>query len=126
MMSQKLKIVVFPFLQPDADRHNNLRQWDLWGPLLICILLSFVLTIRDTDNTDKKFSLIFCVMWIGSAVVTVNAQLLKAHVTTFQLMCTLGYSTFPLLIAALVQTILGDNLVLLQWALNIPMTAWCI
>jgi len=89
-MLQKLKVVVFPFLNPSSDSKETLRQWDLWGPLLICILLSFILTVSDTDNADKKFSLIFCVMWLGSAVVTINAQLLKAHVTTFQLMCTLG------------------------------------
>jgi hypothetical protein len=46
------------------------------------------------------FAAVFCAVWFGSAVVTINAQLLGGTISFFQSVCVLGYSVFPMALAA--------------------------
>lgn len=46
------------------------------------------------------FAAVFCAVWLGSAVVTVNAQLLGGTISFFQSVCVLGYCVFPMTMAA--------------------------
>ena len=60
---------------------NNLspgvRDWDLWGPLIFCLLLSLLLSFRAKDDQrDVVFSGVFAMVWIGEAVVTLQIRLL--------------------------------------------------
>eukprot|EP00984_Skeletonema_dohrnii_P014848 scaffold6333_cov105-Skeletonema_dohrnii-CCMP3373.AAC.2 len=81
---------------------NQLRDWDLWGPLFICLSLAIILSLRaPTKQTSHVFTTVFVVMWIGSLVVTINAQLLGANMSIFQSLCVLGYCVFPLTVSAL-------------------------
>lgn len=62
------------------------------------------------------FSMIFVIVWLGSAVVTVNGVLIKGKVALracgillflyqisfFQSVCVLGYCVFPLVLSAIV------------------------
>jgi hypothetical protein len=52
------------------------------------------------------FAAVFCAVWLGSAVVTVNAQLLGGTISFFQSVCVLGYGVFPMTMAALVVDLL--------------------
>lgn len=36
----KLRYVLFPFGTGKAQAKQELRNWDLWGPLIFCLLLS--------------------------------------------------------------------------------------
>lgn len=71
---------------PDADvvlqggMSEGLRDWDLWGPLLFCLLLSFLLS-RGAQDEQKSvvFSGVFAIVWIGEAVVTVQIKLLGGN-----------------------------------------------
>jgi len=71
---------------PDADvilqsgMSEGLRDWDLWGPLIFCLLLSLFLSRGAQDNQkDLVFSGIFAMVWIGEAVVTMQIKLLGGN-----------------------------------------------
>jgi hypothetical protein len=106
-VAEKLKVVLLPI------GHNNestviekLREWDLWGPLLVCLLLSSVLGLNAPgDSASVVFAAVFVIVWAGAAAVTVNAQLLGGSISFFQSVCILGYCVFPLTLSAIVCTI---------------------
>lgn len=71
---------------PDADvllqggMSEGLRDWDLWGPLIFCLLLSLFLSRGAKDEQkDLVFSGIFAMVWIGEAVVTLQIKLLGGN-----------------------------------------------
>jgi hypothetical protein len=58
---------------------GELREWDLWGPLLLCLALSTVLSLSaSVGQSAIVFASVFAMVWLGAAVVTVNAYLLGA------------------------------------------------
>lgn len=95
---------------PDADAllqggmSEGLRDWDLWyallvcledyglhkeyvllicvlrGPLLFCLLLSFLLSINARDDQRKLvFSGVFAMIWFAEAIVTFQIKLLGGN-----------------------------------------------
>jgi len=97
---------------------NSLKEWDLWGPLLVCLSLSVVLALRAPQaQISQVFAAVFLSVWVGSTVVTINAQLLGGSISFFQSLCVLGYCVFPMLVAAAL--VLLEDLVMLpkflQW-----------
>lgn len=75
---------------------------DLWGPLLVCLTLSIMLSITaPSDQSAMVFTGVFVIIWLGAAIVTINAQLLGSPISFFQSVCVLGYCVFPLNIATL-------------------------
>ena len=71
---------------PDADvilqggMSEGLRDWDLWGPLIFCLLLSLFLSRGAQDSQkDLVFSGIFAMVWIGESVVTLQIKLLGGN-----------------------------------------------
>ncbi|KAI8329059.1 Yip1 domain-containing protein [Chlamydoabsidia padenii] len=89
-------------LHPKGDRHV-LRDWDLWGPLLLCLSLAITLSTRaPADQSVSIFTGVFVIVWLGAAVVTVNAKLLGGAVSFFQSVCVIGYCLFPLVAASIV------------------------
>lgn len=80
---------------------NSLKDWDLWGPLFLCLALSVLLSFEATPSqASTVFASIFVVVWVGAAIVTVNAQLLGGTISFFQSVCVLGYCIFPMVISA--------------------------
>ena len=92
----KLKLV----LLPRASQHgvlDRLKEWDLWGPLAVCLTLSIALSAGVSQSQRAVvFAAVFVVVWAGAAIVTLNAQLLGGRINFFQSVCVLGYSIFPL------------------------------
>lgn len=89
----------------DNDRKviQSLKDWDLWGPLILCLSLSVLLSLKaPKKDSSMVFATVFCSVWAGGSVVTVNAQLLGGTISFFQSLCVMGYSTFPLVIAAFI------------------------
>lgn len=92
---------------PDADvvlqggMSEGLRDWDLWyvetahdrgghgdkladttlrGPLLFCLLLSFLLSLNARDDQRSLvFSGVFATIWIAEAIVTLQIKLLGGN-----------------------------------------------
>lgn len=87
----------------DKQIIESLRDWDLWGPLVVCLGLAVLLSIKaPVGQASLVFAAVFCAVWFGSAVVTVNAQLLGGTISFFQSVCVLGYCVFPMSLAAIV------------------------
>lgn len=58
----------------------GLRDWDLWGPLIFCLLLSLLLSFTARgDQRDAVFSGVFAMIWLGEAVVTLQIKLLGGN-----------------------------------------------
>ena len=96
----KLKYVINPFVK-EKDRNKHIKQWDLWGPLIFTILLSFTLAIKSNEKSDM-FILIFMIFWFGSFLIYLNINLLGLNIGFFQIYCLLGYCLFPLNISAFI------------------------
>jgi protein YIPF6 len=116
----------------EEEKSKELRDWDLWGPLIFCLMLALTLSISSkTENIEVSsqqgsvvFGIVFVVVWIGSAVVTVNAQLLGGTVSFFHSVCLLGYCLFPLNIAALVLAFMGNISIFINLAIVLLGFGW--
>jgi hypothetical protein len=99
MVGIKLKHVLIP----TATSNKELRNWDLWGPLFLCLLLASTLSMTaKEEQTALVFAAVFVIVWCGAAVVTLNAALLGGKISFLQSVCVLGYCLCPLNIASVV------------------------
>merc|ERR1712194_262239 len=105
-VASKLKHVAFP----NGGGIQALgRDWDLWGPLILCLTLSMILSLNAPDKQKALvFAAVFMIVWVGSGVVTLNALLLGGNLSFFHAVCVLGYCVFPLDVAALLCTMWGN------------------
>lgn len=93
----------FHVLYP-KEKKSLLKEWDLWGPLILCTFMAMILQ-GSTDATDNsndggpEFAEVFVIVWIGSMVVTLNSKLLGGNISFFQSVCVLGYCLLPTAIA---------------------------
>ncbi|RNE96702.1 terbinafine resistance locus protein (yip1) [Trypanosoma rangeli] len=89
-------------LVPPLGEEKELRDWDLWGPLLLCLLLAIILAgSAGTNQGGLIFSAVFVLVWGGAAVVTLNSKFLGSKVSFFQTVCVMGYCLAPLCMGAL-------------------------
>jgi len=116
---------------PDAETvlegsmSEGLRDWDLWGPLLFSLLLSFFVSRgARADQSAAVFSGIFAIIWGGKAIVTLQIRLLGGHVSFFQALCIIGYTLFPLVVASLLSAFhlptiprIPIYIILISWSL---------
>jgi len=102
-----------------------LRDWDLWGPLLLCLCLGIMLSINaPSEQSLGVFTSVIVICSLGALAVTIQAKLLGGRVSFFQGLCVLGYCIAPLDIAALISCFvrviwIRAPVALLAWA-------WCI
>ena len=87
----KIFFVVNPF-NPSSLLIKQINQWDLWGPLIFTIILSFTNSIEKNSN---RFVLIFSFFWVGSFIIFLNSYFLDNKISVFHYMCLLGYSLVP-------------------------------
>merc|ERR1712078_749077 len=99
-------------LIPSDDSKQEMRNWDLWGLLVLCLLLAIILSrsaagkisaydVRGENQAAVVFASVFVIVWVGAAVISVNSRLLGGQVSIFQSICVLGYCICPLVIAAI-------------------------
>ena len=98
LIYNKLKHVITPRLS--ARKIEELYNWDLWGPLIFCFLLS--ISLSNENNESSTFVLIFSIFWIGGLIVTFNGQFLGANIGICQMICLLGYCSFPITLAGII------------------------
>ncbi|XP_021478884.2 protein YIPF6 [Oncorhynchus mykiss] len=82
-----------------------LRDWDLWGPLLLCVTLALMLQGGSVDSKEDRgpqFAEVFVIIWFGSVIITLNSKLLGGTISFFQSLCVLGYCIMPLTVAMVV------------------------
>ncbi|THH33094.1 hypothetical protein EUX98_g1113 [Antrodiella citrinella] len=101
------------------------RDWDLWGPLVLCLMLGILLSVNAPPSQSLAvFTSVVVIISLGSLVVTVQAKLLGGRVSFFQGLCVLGYCVAPLNIAALVSTFV--HLIYVRAPIAIAAWAWCV
>ena len=67
------------------EKAKQLRDWDLWGPLVLCLALSLCLSFSaNTDDGSLVFEIVFVIVWAGAAIVAINGQLLGGNISFFQ------------------------------------------
>ncbi|VDP29438.1 unnamed protein product [Soboliphyme baturini] len=91
----------FLVLKPKSNQ-QLLRNWDLWGPLFLCVLMSMFLHDGSGSLRGPQFTEAFIVIWCGACVVTINTKLLGGNISFFQTLCVLGYCLLPLALALVV------------------------
>ncbi|SAL99466.1 hypothetical protein [Absidia glauca] len=97
LVGQKIRQVLYPKKNCDSI----LRNWDLWGPLLLCLTLAISLSaLGPDDQSVSVFTGVFTLVWLGAATITINAKLLGGTVSFFQTVCAIGYCLFPLVITS--------------------------
>lgn len=59
---------------------KGVGDWDLWGPLVFCLLLAMFLSFAaDAKQKTEVFAGVFALVWIGEAVVTLQIKLLGGN-----------------------------------------------
>ncbi|KAK2726500.1 hypothetical protein QYM36_000816 [Artemia franciscana] len=96
---QKFKYVLFP-----KQKQTLLKEWDLWGPFMLCTYMAMMLQ-KSADNSGNasesgpEFAEVFLIVCLGAIVVTLNSSLLGGKISFFQSVCVLGYCLLPCVIA---------------------------
>ena len=119
----KLKFVVIPYGSKDKKSYH-IKQWDLWGPLLLNLLLACILALNSKEKS-QMIILIFIVFWMGGVILFLNANFLGVKTSIFQIFCLLGYCLFPLDVSAIFVSLFNVNDVLRFLIVGI-MCAWSI
>ncbi|XP_038063408.1 protein YIPF6-like [Patiria miniata] len=114
-------VKLFHVLYPKQSR-ALLKDWDLWGPLVLCTLFAMLLqdsssptptSDKDGDGTkiNAQFSEVFALISFGAIVVALNSKLLGGVISFFQSVCVLGYCILPLVISLIVcrVTMIGQD-----------------
>merc|ERR1719197_1534089 len=79
-------------LNPRKANIQTLKDWDLWGPLILCLMLATLLSwFAPYEQASLVFASVFVIVCCGAAVVTVNALLLGGDISFFQSVCVLGF-----------------------------------
>lgn len=86
------------------EKKTLLKDWDLWGPLILCTFMATILQGSGDDMYDggPEFAQVFVIVWIGAMIVTLNSKLLGGNISIFQSVCVLGYCLTPCALALLV------------------------
>jgi hypothetical protein len=64
-----------------ASRGKEIQNWDLWGPLLICLILCTTVASSGDKDFEAKgavFIIIFVIVWLGGFIISLNSQFLGA------------------------------------------------
>jgi len=119
----KLIQVLYP-IRKGAGR-EVLRDWDLWGPLILCLMLGILLSVNAPQSQSLGvFTSVIVIVCVGALVVTIQAKLLGGRVSFFQGLCALGYCVAPLDIAALISCFVRT--IYVRAPIAILAWAWCI
>ena len=91
----------------------------------MCPLLSSLSFAQGTSDDEKAvvFAGVFVIVWLGSGVVTINAQLLGGQISFLQSVCVLGYCIAPLALASLITHIV--RLWVVHWVCVAVALVWC-
>lgn len=100
----KVTHVALPTKSKNAAYRVLLKDWDLWGPLVMCTFFCLAVNHDPRADTSKgpHFAEVFLLIWLGFYVVGINFKLLatassrRSQValvppSIFQLVCVFGY-----------------------------------
>lgn len=80
-------------------------DWDLWGPLIFSLAYSVALGLAaPKSQTNIVFSGTFLFIWVFYLVVGLNIQLLGGTISFLSAISASGYSMFPVVVGAVINT----------------------
>lgn len=89
----------------EANRMAPVLDWDLWGPLIFSLAYSVALGLAAPKaQTNMVFSGTFLFIWVFYLVVGLNIQLLGGTISFLSAVSASGYSMFPVVVGAVVNT----------------------
>ncbi|XP_055592664.1 protein YIPF6-like isoform X2 [Uranotaenia lowii] len=96
--------VKFYHVMIPKEKNTLLRDWDLWGPLILCTFMGTIIQGSANDKGDggPEFAQFFVIVWFGAMIVTLNSKLLGGNISFFQSVCVLGYCLTPCAVALMV------------------------
>jgi hypothetical protein len=112
-ISRDLKAIAYKFAHVFFPKQSTLllKDWDLWGPVSLCVILSISLQGNtNVDSNAPEFASVFALIIVGAVLVTLNTKLLSGKISFFQSICVLGYCLLPLVLVSL----LNDFIVLIS------------
>ena len=118
----KIEYVLIP--HTNVNKKKELQNWDLWGPLIFCLLLCLIISSNKGISAEKSFIYIFVIVWIGGIIITFNAQFLGAIIGICQSCCLLGYCIFPILIGAIILKAIGDKKAIVKFIIMTFCVIW--
>lgn len=137
-------------IDANGDDYSNetlkkIRDWDLWGPLVINLGFSVIITYLqgsslDSNDSSGTFSAAFTLIWGALSVLSLNIQLLSPvqqkldngngmsngiiGLSFFQCVSLLSYSMFPITLGGVVSIFIKFkwirlilNLIFLSWSI---------
>lgn len=119
----KLKFVVIPYGSKEKKSYH-IKQWDLWGPLILNLILAGTLAF-NSEEKSQMIILVFTIFWMGGIILFLNANFLGVKASVFQIFCLLGYCLFPLDVSAIFVSIFNINGIL-RFIIVILMCVWSI
>ena len=101
----KTRYVLLPF--STDEKVKALRDWDFWGPLCFCLLLTALIAFGNTQSdTSVIFGSVYSVIFGGAMIIGLNSSLCGCPGSIFLTASMLGYCLAPFLIAALINLLL--------------------
>lgn len=120
-IGHKLIVVVWPSQSNDQE----MREWDLWGPLFLCLTLALILASKaGSSESGLVFCAVFVIVWLGAAVVTLNAKFLGSTISFFQTVCIMGYCIAPICVGTLVGLIFSS--VVVHFMIALIVCGWAL
>lgn len=119
----KLRYVLLPF--SFSEKINHLRDWDIFGPMVISLLYAIIMSER-TNDISSFLSGIYIILIFGSLIVTFNARLLGQEGSVLFFVSILGYCLFPFVIASFISISFGYFSPIFNFISSIIAFAWSI
>lgn len=134
-----------------SETLKKIRDWDLWGPLVINLMFSLIITYLQSSSlsggdksgnneaSSQTFSAAFTLIWASLAVLSLNVQLLSPvqqklenggvsngvlGLSFFQCVSLLSYSMFPIVLGGLISVFVKFRFVRL--IVNAIMLGWSL
>lgn len=137
-----------------TETMGKIRDWDLWGPLVINLAFSLIITYLQTrslntsggsnDNSinstsSQTFSAAFTLIWASLAVLSINIQLLSPvqqklengsmtngviGLSFFQCVSLLSYALFPVVLGGMLSIFIPYKFV--RMIINMIMLFWSL
>ena len=95
------------------ERVHELRNWDLWGPLIFCLVLTTFISMGTSSSVNDAFSAVYATLFIGAVVIGLNSYLIGVDASTLSMISILGYCIFPFVIVSIVNYFARKYLMLL-------------
>lgn len=125
-----------------SETMKKIRDWDLWGPLVINLGFSVIITYLqnrsiDSGSSSETFSAAFTLIWLSLSILSVNIQLLSPvkqkldnnqvsngiiGLSFFQCVSLLSYSMFPITLGGIVSIFIKFKLI--RMFVNLIFLCW--